>query len=139
MKRFVLDASVALAWFLDHPPPPFGHRVRRMLESGSRAVVPALWHLELANAFLVAERRGLFSTADTVEAVGKITKLLGQCIESVSELVSISQVIGTARTFNLSSYDAVYLDLARLQQLPLATLDRGLAAAARQAGVSLVS
>jgi predicted nucleic acid-binding protein len=40
--------------------------------------------------------------------------------------------------FNLTAYDATYLELALRRNLPLATLDKELFAAARQAGVALV-
>lgn len=40
-----------------------------------------------------------------------------------------------ARLCDLSMYDAMYLELALRQELPLATLDRGLAQAASEAGV----
>ena len=136
--KFVLDASVALAWFIDNPTPPFAARVRRLLENEAEALVPALWHLELANGFVVAERRGTLSSEDIALAVGKISKLLGQSIKSINDLVTIPQALATARSVQLTGYDAVYLDLARWQQLPLATLDRRLGAAASRAGVPLL-
>jgi predicted nucleic acid-binding protein len=37
----------------------------------------------------------------------------------------------------LTSYDALYVDLARQEGLPLATLDKSLRAAAAKAGVAL--
>jgi len=40
LNGFVLDASVALRWFLDHPMPPFANRVKQHLLKGARAVVP---------------------------------------------------------------------------------------------------
>jgi predicted nucleic acid-binding protein len=46
--------------------------------------------------------------------------------------------VATARAFRLSSYNAVYLDVARRERSPLATLDEELRAAARQAGVALL-
>jgi len=39
---FVLDASVALCWFLDRPMPPFANRVKQHLLKGAKAVIPAL-------------------------------------------------------------------------------------------------
>jgi len=44
--RFVLDASVALRWFLDNPLSSYANRVKQLLIKGDRALVPALWHLE---------------------------------------------------------------------------------------------
>jgi predicted nucleic acid-binding protein len=42
------------------------------------------------------------------------------------------------RAHRLTFYDAAYLELARRLDAPLATLERGLAAAARAAAVSLL-
>ena len=44
----------------------------------------------------------------------------------------------TARTYQLSVYDSVYLDLALRIRLPLATLDVPLRKAAGKAGVELL-
>lgn len=138
MTRFVLDASVALRWFLSSPVPAYAHRVRRRMLDGAQAVVPALCHLEMANGLAVAERRGFVTLADADQSLTDIDGLLGQAIESDPALVSVRQALTTARTFQLSAYDAVYLNLARRERLPLATLDEDLRAAAAQAGVALV-
>ena len=58
MKTFVLHASVALGWTLDNPLPVSAAQAKQALLSGARALVPALWHLEIANGLVVAERRG---------------------------------------------------------------------------------
>jgi len=136
--RFVLDASVALGWFVDHPVAPFAQRVRQLLETGSRAVVPALWHLEMANGFAQAERRGVLTAADADHCLVQVEHLLGRVIESESDLVPLRQACAMAREFGLSAYDAAYLQLARRSGLPLATLDQPLRAAAGRAGVELV-
>ena len=138
MKRFVLDASVALAWFIDNPVPPLAERLRRELSGGDQAIVPALWHLEMANGFVMAERRRILGAADIARAAIDIGFLLGPAIESVSDFVSIKQALGTARAFQLTAYDAVYLETSIRRELPLATLDRRLQAAASKAGVEVV-
>lgn len=135
MKRFVLDASVALAWFLDHPIPSYAIRVRHSLLNGARAVVPALWHLEMANGFAVAERRRVLGAADVSQGLINMEQLLIHAIETSAELVSMRQALAMARSFQLSAYDAVYLDTARREELQLATLDQALRAAAARAGV----
>ncbi len=139
MKRFVLDASVALAWFLDRPTAQYADHVRQLLLRGNRAVVPALWQLEIANGFVVAERRGLLMPSDTTEALQKLDVVVAQAIESSQDAASMRSVLRTAREFRLTAYDAVYLEMALRQNLPLATLDRQLLAAASKAGVEVVS
>jgi len=137
VKRFVLDASVTLAWFIDRPMAPYAALVKQRLLAGDRAVVPALWRLEIANGFVVAERRGILKPSDTAEILQSFELVLAQCIENSEGPNPMRRVIATARELRLTAYDAEYLDTARNQRLPLATLDRGLEAAAARAGVPL--
>ena len=138
MTRFVLDASVALRWFLANPAPVYARRVKRLVLEGARAVVPALWHLEMANGLAVAERRGIVTATDVDQSLTDIEHLLGQAIETDPALISVPQALTTARTFRLSAYDAVYLEVARRERLPIATLDEELRAAATRAGVAFL-
>jgi len=139
LNRFVLDASIALAWFLDKPVPAYAVQVRQDLIAGMRAVVPALWHLEMANGLAVAERRKILSSADVIQGLANIEKFKGQAVDTITDIVSVRQALVTARRFQLSAYDSVYLDLARDEALPLATLDKSLRSAANQAGVALIT
>ena len=82
MTRFVLDASVALAWFVDNPVAAYAVRVRKSMARDARAVVPGLWHLEMANGLAVAERRGILTPANTTAGITILEELLAQAIES---------------------------------------------------------
>jgi predicted nucleic acid-binding protein len=137
LKRVVLDASVALSWFLDNPITDYAIAVRGAIVNGTRAVVPSLWHLEIANTLVVAERRRMLAGDALVRSLKDIEQLVAESIDTQNDLVSIRQAVTTARTYDLTAYDAVYLDTARHEALPLATLDRGLRAAAGRAGVDL--
>ena len=139
MKRFVLDASVVLAWFLNRPTPQYAHHVRQLLLRGCRAVVPALWRLEIVNGFIVGERRGLLSSTDVAEGLQNLDVVIAQAIDSSLDTISMRGLLSAAREFRLTAYDAVYLQTALQQELPLATLDRQLLAAASKAGVEIVS
>ncbi len=135
MTRFVLDASVVLAWVLDNPVPAYASRVEQALVSGQRAMVPALWHLEVANGLAMAERRRDLTSADIERALALLRAAAAQAVDTETNLVSIEEALRTARVYHLTAYDAVYLNLARDQNLPLATLDQGLREAAGKAGV----
>ena len=137
MKRFVLDASVSLAWFVDFPMPSFAARVRQSLENGSTGVVPSLWHLEMANGFVIAEHRGAIPSDAADRCLDDIESMMVSGIEESTSAVSLRQAHTAARTFRLSAYDAVYLETARKEHLPIATLDRALSEAAMKAGVPL--
>ena len=49
----------------------------------------------------------------------------------------LNRTLNIARIYQLSSYDAAYLELAMRQGLPLATLDKQLAKAAISTNVAL--
>lgn len=138
MKRFVLDTSVALAWLLDDPVPAYALDVKRSLGK-ARPLVPPLWILEVANALAVGERRANLTSDQVIRATNLIEQLLGETIETIASVVTFRQVLATARSFRLTAYDAVYLETARNEGVPLATLDRALRAAAPKAGVELFS
>jgi len=138
LKGFVLDASVALRWFLDHPMPAYANRVKQFFLKGDRAMVPALWHLEMSNGLAVAERRSILTAPDVDQAMIDIEQIVAQAVDTDGNIVSVRQSLATARAFQLSACDAVYLDLARRERLPLATLDDRLRAAAARAGVELL-
>ena len=138
MNQFVLDASVALRWLLDHSPPHYAIQVQRLMRGGARALVPSLWHLEIASGLVVAERRGILTRSGVDRSLADIEALLAVCIDSYTGLFSARQTREIAQAFRLSAYDAVYLDLARRERLPLASLDEELRSAAPKAGVTLV-
>jgi predicted nucleic acid-binding protein len=56
--------------------------------------------------------------------------------ETVSQAWSV--ITDLARSERLTAYDAAYLELALRLGLPLATLDRDLAVAARRRGVTVL-
>ena len=139
MKRFVLDASVVLAWFVDRPTAPYADSVRDLLLRGDRAIVPTLWQFEIANGFVISERRGLLTPSDITSALQNLDIVIAQSIENSQDPVSMRRSLHAARKFGLTAYDAVYLETALGQDLPLATLDRQLVAAASKAGVEILS
>lgn len=138
MKQFVLDASVALAWYVDAPIPPQAVQAQRALEQGFQAIVPALWAVEMANGLCMAERHGKLTAAEVDQGLQQLELLTGSVIDVQAEERSIREAFVAARSSKLTAYDAVYLELARQKGLPLATLDKELRAAAVRAGVALL-
>jgi predicted nucleic acid-binding protein len=97
------------------------------------AIAPQLWPLEVVNGLLVAERRQRITAADRLT----LTEFLAQLpIELDAETTARSwHAISTiAGRHGLSAYDASYLELAIRLNLPIATCDRRLVTAARNAG-----
>jgi len=77
----------------------------------------------------------MMTAVDVDRSLTDIERLLGQAVSTDPTLISVRQALTTARTFRLSAYDAAYLEVARRERLPLATLDGALRAAAAHAGV----
>jgi len=139
LTKFVLDASVSLAWFVDAPIPPFAEHISNLISRGAKCVVPMLWHLEMANGLAMAERRGILNRRDCDHSLGQIEILVKQAIESDVDSPGLRRAFLMARDYQLSAYDAAYLETAIRLKLPLATLDKKLAAAAPEAGATLLA
>jgi predicted nucleic acid-binding protein len=136
MRAFVLDASVALAWIVDNPVPSYAIKISDAMASGQKAVVPGLWALEMANGLLMAERRGKLTAAEVDHGLRQLEVVVAGGIEIDTAGVStIREAFVPAHAHQLAAYHAVYLELARREGLPLATLDRSLSAAAAKAGI----
>jgi predicted nucleic acid-binding protein len=130
---FVVDASVAAAWFLPDEQHDAADRLMGELRS-TVGLVPALFWFETRNLFLVAERRGRLRPG---EALLLMTQLRGLSLEDTGS-GGDALVLDLAARHALSGYDASYIALARLQDLPLATGDRKMAAAARSEGILIL-
>ncbi len=132
---FVLDASVTLAWcFKDESDVRAAKALGHL--SSTTCVAPSIWGLEVANALLVAERRGRVSAAEVADVVDLLRELRIEIDPTPREIV-FGPVLSLARAQRLSAYDSAYLELALRLGLPLATLDVRLAEAAKRLGVDL--
>lgn len=132
---FVLDCSVAMSWVFPDEATESTDQLRESLVDG-HAFVPALWPIEVANVLLVATRRRRIDRTEW-SRIARNLEALPLVIDPVSTRRIWEEVLGIAHAHQLSAYDAMYLELAIRTQLPLATLDRALATAARTAGVSV--
>ncbi len=137
-KHLVLDASVAVAWCFEDESADFTDGVLDLLSSGTEAVTPAIWPLEVANALLVAERRKRITVAQVTALLRRIAGL-PILVEPLQPGHAFEHVLPVARQHSLSEYDACYVELALREALPLATLDDKLRNAAKLAGISLLT
>jgi len=133
---FVLDCSMALAWFMSDEVYAPAYDCLQLLEEQT-ALVPANWPFEVVNALVVAQRRGRITLATAQLILSKLSALPIE-IEQISGLSDMSRTFELSHRANLSAYDAAYLELAIRKKLPLATVDQQLAAAARSANVSSI-
>jgi len=126
----VIDANIAVDWFVLDSNDRAESALDLVVAEG--AIVPALWRWEVQNALRRLESAGrLRMPADFIRS-----ELRELPIVIDSELTSLFGAEATiAKKFNLTVYDAAYLELALRRHLNIATSDRALEQSARSAGV----
>ena len=132
----VLDASLTLSWFFkDERTPGTDAVLTEVTENG--AVVPGLWRLEVANALQMAVRRKRIDAAFRDSALAQLSQLFIPA-DPDTDAYAWTAILQLAGRFELTLYDAAYLELAQRRRLPLATLDRELRDAAAALGIALL-
>lgn len=138
MSDFVLDNSVSMRWLMPSLKLEDQQYADTVLKSMAdfTAIVPNLWHLEVANVLLAAEKRQQLDVKASELFVRQLQQL---SIFSDSQTANrvFSDTLLLARQHQLSSYDAAYLELALREGLPIASLDKDLLQAASSVGVPL--
>lgn len=138
---FVLDASVSLTWLFRDGVDPEREAslgcLERLRQPFARALVPAIWPIEVANVLARAERSGGITPADRISYL-ELLRALPIDVDVETGSAAFGETLGLARDHGLSAYDASYLELAMRRHAPLATRDLNLAAAAARSGVDLL-
>lgn len=134
-EGLVIDSSIAIAWCFPDERDTYSQSVLNALAS-RQAIVPDLWHLEVANTLIVGERRERSTQANTVTWLGFFNSL-PIIVDEQTKAHTFGDTLSLAREHGLSVYDATYLELAMRRGLPLATLDDKLKTAATAVGVPL--
>lgn len=137
MSGIVIDASVALAWCFPDEESDYADSVLLALENET-AIVPAIWAVELANALLVGERRKRIHQPEVRRFV-ELVMGLSVVQDGQASADTVSNIVPLGREYNLSAYDAAYLDVAVRHEIPLATLDHALRKVCSTAGIKIFS
>jgi len=135
MADFTIDNSIVMGWCFGDEDNEYADKVLASLES-AEAIAPSIWPLELGNVLVVAERRKRLNESDTIHFLALINDLPITVIQESPERMT-KEILALARTQQISTYDASYLDLAMYRGLPIATQDSGLKKAAKQCGVPI--
>jgi predicted nucleic acid-binding protein len=133
---FVVDCSIAMAWlFHDEATPKTAALLNRL--ANETALVPDWWFIEMTNVLAMSERKGRITPTQSDAFIADLSKL-GIERDAEAPERAFTQLLALCRTHRLTSYDAIYLDLAMRRSLPLATLDDDLRKAAKKVGVALL-
>jgi len=137
MASFGIDASATLPWRFDDEAIAYTEGLLNRCAAGGEVMGASVWPLESTNGLLSAQRRGRV-TAERVEQF--LVQILRLCIhvEPFTTQQAVRDVRQLAQTYQLTAYDAAYLELALHYNLPLATLDIELKQASCAVGVRLI-
>jgi predicted nucleic acid-binding protein len=129
---FVIDASIVASIAFGEPP---SAKVAFAFErlAASWALAPILFFFEVRNALAINERRGRATQQGSDQFLQRLAKLPIR----FAPLPDDDALMALARKHKLTIYDAAYLELAKREALPLATLDSALEKAALAEGVAL--
>ncbi len=136
MNCFILDCSVAIAWLFEDEATPETEHLLEQLKDGA-AHVPNLWRLELGNVLIQAEKRGRITAANITPCLELLVSL-PIITDTETDDRAFREILSLAHTYDLTTYDAAYLELAIRRGIPLATLDKTLVAAARKTDVGIL-
>lgn len=137
--KLVIDASMALAWIFER-----NNNEAKLAEcalsslANVDAIVPSLWHTEVANALLVGERRQIINEAQVIDYLIRLSHLPIETDDAAPSSRRES-MMALAREHTLTAYDATYLELALRNNAVLATFDNKLIEAMNRTGGKIFS
>ena len=138
MNGLLIDASVTASWLLDDEHSETAQKTLDRMQAGIPAFAPSLWLLEATNLLFNSERSKRIDRRQRDVALDRITRLQITILAAptFSDVGILSQY---AQQYQLTTYDAEYLRVAKEYKLTLASDDGNLLAAARREKVPLIS
>ena len=128
MTPFVIDASVAVKWFLPPSGEPLAVEALRLLAGYAkgqfRFAVPDLFWAECGNILWKAVRQGRWSRSVAEKA---IRTLKDRSFPTTSSLDLLEEAFSIAATFDRTVYDSLYVALAVRLKADMVTADERLA------------
>ena len=98
-------------------------------------MAPFLWWYETNNVLNIALKRKRLKHSD----IGNILRLLEQLKIVIDYSIGVDlsdEIIYLSQLYNLSSYDAVYIELAKRKKARLMSFDAGIISSAEKIGVN---
>jgi len=126
---FVLDCSVTMTWIFEDERTDATDALLEILEK-TKAIVPTIWPLEVANVLLFAKRKKRIKENTATDFIDALSLLPIHIDQSTTSRATHGIFLLAEKTC-LTIYDACYLELAKREEIPLATCDIDLLKAAK--------
>lgn len=133
--RVVVDASVAVKWFVDEGGPEV-RAARRLLAAGHELIAPSLVLCEVQNVLWKKLRVGQITAAQGGAVAASLARFFAH-LEPDGALVGAAWSLAAAHDHPV--YDCLYVALADRAGARIATFDKRLKSLSRAAGVKLES
>ena len=136
MSCFVLDCSVTISWLMPDEKDNLSLLLlEQVAEKG--AIVPTIWHLEVGNVLLVAQRNHRITLEQRHSALYSLNEL-PIITDTLTSSHAWQEATILAETYDLSLYDSCYLELALRMNIPIATFDKQLKKAAQKRKITVI-
>lgn len=125
MNSVVVDASVALKWFLKNEKDRDKARLllRQFADGKIKFIMPTLWLYEIANAFKSTISQKMISKVTAKRYLKQVKDL---DIVSVDFESIVDAAFNLSTKLDISIYDAAYVALSKSQNLPFYSADQKL-------------
>jgi predicted nucleic acid-binding protein len=134
---YVFDASFVGALIIPDERDPNVERMNTKIKIEDEKHAPQLLWYEIANLFKNLLRRNRYAFDDVLRFFYPLTKIRMTC-DFETGPAYIEKLLRLCNDYNISSYDAAYLELAGRKKAVLCTLDENLRAAAKKYGVAVL-
>ncbi|MEM9479865.1 MAG: type II toxin-antitoxin system VapC family toxin [Verrucomicrobiota bacterium] len=133
--QVVIDASYSGAWFIPDERTEEADEISLRIEKEEiEFCCPSLWDFEMMNLLLISVRRGRVAEENLQWGIGLLHSIKKTSFDASSEAAKL-RLADFGQRFQLTAYDAAYLELADRFNVPLFTKDNKLAAAGELLGL----
>ena len=134
---YVFDSSFVGALIIPDEKNPQVDRMYGKIENEDEKYAPHLLWYEITNVFRKLIQRRRFTGDQVMQFYPKLAAIR-LTIDNESGINYSKKLLRLSNDYNLSSYDAAYLELAERKNAVLCTLDEGLRAAAKKYGAAVI-
>lgn len=120
-QALVVDASVALKWFVDEIDTEKALKVRDRLRDQIVPIVPSLFFYEIANVLRYKPEFGSTDTKNIIQALNDFQFRVEPFVQGLANLT-----IELAYQYGITIYDACYIAIGKKNQVDFVTADKKL-------------
>jgi len=134
---YVFDSSFIGAIIIPDEKNPRVDKMWAGIGEEEKIFIPSLLWYEITNIFKNLTRRKRFKNDEVMQLFPQLDAIRMTC-DYTSGIEYSKKLLDLCNDYNLSSYDAAYLELAERKKAILCTMDEGLRLAAKKHGVAVM-